>query len=106
MPGRNASSTIRRFSSSGHERRETFTLSLVSGNALNLHVLCCAALAKCPLFLDGHLPILTMTMKAPISCEQDVGGHQSTLTAVVTTFWPASDKFMVRSDGPDGALHG
>jgi IS66 Orf2 like protein len=34
MPGRNASSTIRRFSSSGHERRETFTPSLASGNAL------------------------------------------------------------------------
>jgi hypothetical protein len=28
-------------------------------------------LAKCPLLLDGHLPILTMTMKAPISCEHD-----------------------------------
>src|SRR3984885_9922948 len=28
-------------------------------------------LAKCPLLLDGHLPILTMTKKAPISCEHD-----------------------------------
>ena len=48
VPGRKASSTIRRFSSSSHERREAFTLSLVavalglSGNALNLHILSCA----------------------------------------------------------------
>src|SRR5271166_3858718 len=85
MPRRKASSTIRRFSSRDHERREAFTLSLVAGpvgfssNALKLHIPS-GVPVKCPLLVDGHLPILTMTTKDPTLASAKVGGQQPTLT--------------------------
>src|SRR5271166_6049949 len=87
MPRRKASSTIRRFSSRDHERREAFTLSLVAGpvgfssNALKLHIPS-GVPVKCPLLVDGHLPILTMTTKDPTLASAKVCGQQPTLTEV------------------------
>ena len=84
-PGREASSTIRRFSSRDQERRDTFTMSLptvaivLSGNALNLHVPS-GTTVKCPLLVDGHLPSLTMTTRDPTLAGTAVGGQQPTLT--------------------------
>jgi hypothetical protein len=85
VPGREASSTIRRFSSRDQERRDDFTRSLVavalvlSGNALNLLVPS-GATVKCPLLVDGHLPSLTMTTRDPTLAATAVGGQQHTLT--------------------------
>jgi len=47
-----------------------------------------------------------MQAATPVTVLGDFADAKLDHFGVVTTFWPASDKlFMVRTDGPDGALH-
>ena len=46
-----------------------------------------------------------MQAATPVTVLGDFADAKLDHFGVVTTFSPASDKFMVRTDGPDGALH-